>query len=974
MTTARLVVPTERHVERLACAGVVAETRTRLRGRLLAALAPDVVFASPAAVRLTLATTLGRDGASAAWSTDVDAAIGELRAGNVDPDDLADTGRARVLASAMLALDETLRARGETDPRRARVVLARALRVADPADVVRAVGSAHVAARGIVAWDMADLAWWRALDDSLSRAGGSAKLELPAIDRHLDPDRDRTPLEVVSDEIAPALESPPLQEPLDAPLGDMSFHGPFDGGDRVEIRSAVDARGQARAVVDAVVRALESGASIERIAIAVPADHPDVLSPIAELLESAGVASSGAVSACASGLASCALDALSIASRGLRRESVAALLRSPYVRLAEGATTSRALARALEETATERGDDSVSSLEATARAWSDAESFDVVPLSRRVGEILSLGDMAKTIGEQVATTRAMWAALGIEPRVDGVAAAVLARDSAPRGLARADVRASARDARAWSRIEATLDALARLASPAISSDELRAEIELALDTPSRTDAVAAASAVRIASLEDFAGEPLDLLVLVDANEGGIGSPPARTSLLTGVVVTGDPSRTSLPSHRARTARALAELAVAASGARRVVVCHRDRESDGTLLPPARLVTWLLENGVVATRWSAAPLAGAALTRAEARLDAIAAGAPVAPDASRRAEIERAREALFETPNAAPNDVCGVIALDAARAEALRDATGGGERALAITSLEQIAQCPFKGFASVVLRARGDAMLGEAPEARELGTLVHRALAAAFVATGAMWRKQPRDRDAILARALASADIVLNEGDPESSLRRLARMRARDDVVAVLEWSLADDAWSFARAEQAFGSERTASWPALVLEDGSTSVRLRGSIDRVDTDVSARAIRAIDYKTSEAAANAASKSLGETTFQAALYASAAVAALDATSADAIYLPTNGRALRPGYARSERATAAWRYAIEDVEGRPRAERRALDVVRSLRDGVVAPHPADPSICMSCSFDGGCRKPRFAIARADDDEGTE
>ncbi len=599
----------------------------------------------------------------------------------------------------------------------------------------------------------------------------------------------------------------------------------------------------------------------------------------------------------------------------------------------------------------------------------------MVPLSRRVGEILSLGQMARTVAEQVATTRAMWSALGIGPRIDGVAAGALARDGASRGLARADVRASARDARAWSQIETTLDVLARMTSPAISSDELRAEIELALDATPAVDAAASAAAVRIAPLDELAGDPLDLLVLVDTNEGGVGSPPARTSLLTGVVVTGDPSRTSLATHRARTARALAELAVAASDARRVVVCHRDRESDGTLLPPARLVTWLLENGVVATRWSAAPLAGRPLTRAEARLDAIAADGAIAPDASRRAAVEHAREALFEMPNAAPSEVCGVITLDTERALALRNATGGGERALAITSLEQIAQCPFKGFASVVLRARGDAMLGEAPEARELGTLVHRALAAAFVATEAMWRTQPRDREAIRARALASAEIVLNEGNPESALRRLARMRARDDVVAVLEWSLADETWTFARAEQAFGSERASSWPALVLDDGTTRALLRGSIDRVDTDIAGRAIRAIDYKTSEAAANAASKSLGETTFQAALYASAATAALDATSTDAIYLPTNGRALRPGYTPSERATATWKAAIEDVGGRTRAEARALEVVHDLRDGRVAPHPADPSICASCSFDGGCRKPRFAIARAaDDDEGSE
>jgi RecB family exonuclease len=974
MTHARIVVPSDRHVERLACAGVVAETRARLCDRLYVALAPEVRLASPAEVRLTLRAALARTPAGAR-AADVDAAIGELRAGAVDPEDLATTGRAGGLGATMRALDDALRARGAIDPRRAPLVLARALRAADPREVVAALGSNHVVARGIVAWDMADLAWWRALDDSLSRARGSATIELPSIDRRLDADRDRTPLEVVHDEIARALDAPPHVDSIEAPLGDLSFQGALgEGVHRVEVRSAVDAHGQARAAVDAVLRALEAGANVERIAVAAPTGSPDVVSPVVELLDAAGIATSAASSARGSGLAACALDALSVAAHGMRRESVAALLRSPYVRLAEGPKTSRALARALEETATERGHDTVTSLEATARAWPESESYDVVPLSRRVGEILSLGAEARTISEQVGATRAMWSALGLEPRVDGVAAAALARDGAPRSLARADVRACAKDARAWNVIAATLDALARVPSPRISSDELRAEIESALDADAVGEGERDAAAVRILPIEALAGEPLDLLVLLDVNEGGLGSPPSRTTLLSGVVVTGDPSRTSLASAPLRAARALAELAAAASGARHVVVCHRDRARDGTLLAPGRLATWLVESGVAHARWSAAPLAGRPLSGGEARLDAVASGSGLAPDASRRAAIEHAREQLFERPGAAPTDVCGVVLLDDARATALRHATGGDERPLAVTSLEQIAQCPFKGFASVVLRARGDAMLGEAPEARELGTLVHRALAAAFVATDAMWKRRPRDREEILGRALSAADIVLGEGDPESALRRLARLRARDDVVAVLEWSLADETWSFARAEQAFGASSRASWPPLVLDDGVTRVALRGSIDRVDADVSGRAIRAIDYKTSEAAATSAAKSLGETTFQAPVYASAAAQALHATATDALYLPTNGRALRPGYTRSDRATGTWNHAIEDVGGRTRAEARALDVVRELRSGYVAPRPADASVCASCSFDGACRKPRFAIARTEDDEASE
>lgn len=49
----------------------------------------------------------------------------------------------------------------------------------------------------------------------------------------------------------------------------------------------------------------------------------------------------------------------------------------------------------------------------------------------------------------------------------------------------------------------------------------------------------------------------------------------------------------------------------------------------------------------------------------------------------------------------------------------------------------------------------------------------------------------------------------------------------------------------------------------------------------------------------------------------------------------------------------------------------ERRALAVVRSVREGRLAPTPADESACRTCAVSGGCRKPRFAMAPADEEE---
>ena len=51
----------------------------------------------------------------------------------------------------------------------------------------------------------------------------------------------------------------------------------------------------------------------------------------------------------------------------------------------------------------------------------------------------------------------------------------------------------------------------------------------------------------------------------------------------------------------------------------------------------------------------------------------------------------------------------------------------------------------------------------------------------------------------------------------------------------------------------------------------------------------------------------------------------------------------------------------------------EARAIDVVRRVRLGGIAPRPGDESACARCDSRGACRKPRFAIAREDDDGGT-
>ncbi|MDF2696323.1 MAG: ATP-dependent nuclease, subunit, partial [Labilithrix sp.] len=181
MTTGELfVVPAERHVERLAREGKRGETRTSLRARLAAALLPDVRFADSRETRLTLAVALeqararagqldlfgaggssddpllaalrGRGGAS--WVRAVaaiDEAIGALRSRGATEAHLERVrgagvapARARTLAAAMRALDETLAAARQParDGRLLGAALVPAIRDAG-ADAVSAVLGAH---------------------------------------------------------------------------------------------------------------------------------------------------------------------------------------------------------------------------------------------------------------------------------------------------------------------------------------------------------------------------------------------------------------------------------------------------------------------------------------------------------------------------------------------------------------------------------------------------------------------------------------------------------------------------------------------------------------------------------------------------------------------------------------------------------------------------------------------------------------
>ncbi len=1022
----RLIVANERQVERLALSGAHAETRASLQRRLLERLAPEVRLATPEETRLVLAESLrgaaeddvllgplatahaegqGRRarGAGAAWlgATDaLDDAVGTLRAAGANADALARvqalggaTGtRAATLRRAFTALDSGLLAAGLVDGRAAWEHLVKALGAADPEVVAQAVGALHVRARHVLVWETADLAWWRALDDVLRRCGGSATLELPAFEHRLDAERDRDPLEVLVDDVARRSDEAPETRILAARFGDLRLEGSPPSLEGIEVRAAADATAQAHAVVDAIARALSEGVPVENVAIALPRIDEETLVPLRVALDEAKIPfhDSRGPAPTAAPIVAFALRVHRIASRGLPRREVAALLRSRYVdaRAIAGVDDAREargllhdVARVLEDTPTVAAPDEASALEETVRAGRRGDPEARARVVRALAEILGAVEHAKTRGAHARAARELWQKLGLPGRAGFDARRTLATDEVPDGIARAELRALSRDAHAWEVLMGALEAYetaierTRLARRPASPEVFRHELERALEAGAPPPGAARALAVRIGRLPEVSGDALACLVVMDVNEGVLPASPPRDALLSEGLLEAlrklDPRRAPAAAS-VRAARELGALAVASADVPRLVLTTRGRGDDGAALAPAPLAAWLLRGGVATSRWIGT-MSGAPLTPRAARLRAILAGrretiAELVPEAARRAATEALRESWHGRQDVDPKTARESILLgDVSPSHLAELASRTGVRAedpLPVTSLERFARCAFQGYAAHLLGAKDRTIQGETPDPREHGNLVHDALAAAFAATGPMWRERPRDHEAIHVRALDAADGVFRREAAGSALRRVALDRAREDVVRVLAFSLADETWDFGFAERSFGEARDPeTWPPLTLDHGGARLSLRGRIDRVDLahdDVGSA--RVIDYKTSKTAGLAATyRDLGRTALQLPLYALAARRALARAFADGVYLPLGD--LAPSFRLSPQMQKRWKGLFEKEADAPAPiEARALEVVGRVREGKLAPRPADPGVCAKCSYDGGCRRPRF------------
>ena len=175
-----------------------------------------------------------------------------------------------------------------------------------------------------------------------------------------------------------------------------------------------------------------------------------------------------------------------------------------------------------------------------------------------------------------------------------------------------------------------------------------------------------------------------------------------------------------------------------------------------------------------------------------------------------------------------------------------------ERGVAPTPLERYARCPFRYFAADVLQLTPvRPTISDGPDARVLGTFCHAALRRCYemlLPTG--WPEKPVTDDTIdfcIETAVAEASLEI-EGEHRTGhflLWERAKARISDVITAAVD----DDGRRFRESPFVPVAFEVAAEGLLVdiPGEGSTPLKIRGRIDRLDRHRESGMLRIIDYK-------------------------------------------------------------------------------------------------------------------------------
>jgi RecB family exonuclease len=961
--------------------------------QLAAALAPDVAFAPPHAVRFLAREALvglksdlvpaSDDPAVAtALSFTLDRTLSDLRGAGTTVAHLREEGspRACVLADIWEHVDDALLRAGLADPRTALRALTERLRGERSEEILAAV-AASITVTGMIGLTREELTMLEAVHTASRRGGGGGiRLELPRLSSLLAA-ASGDAVARVADELERrwgALEDPPEIEWC-----------PTSGGAPDAVIVARTADGEARAVASHIAGALSRGTPLDRIAIVVPSLDDTYLEPLRSRLDDSRIPfveprGRTVVRAPATQLA---LSILALAEGPVRRDQLIDLLRAPGLspslwleatEQSDAAARLLSLAHRLGELPVESDDTGQQLIRAlekhSARAPDDA--WMPSALGHLVRELRSLAEGEPNAGPKppalptlvqrfLALIRRL--RLGATPS-DALEMALRADEADEPRQGTLTLRAHAERAAALRALQGTCRAFVTAALSVGLSDrptspkQLAAELELALrelgDGLCAGRGPARAAAVRIATPVDLAGLEHDLVLVTGLGAGAYGGPPAASELLDERVRKSLPASCRPPSPAERHATAQAELAWTLAGSSHVVLTYSATDGDEEVAPHD-LVRWGLS---LVERPQEEPASRVASTAScpdarSAELAALAAGAPPQGDLAARVAIERGRAAFFLDPRAPADLHNGRIALaDPAATHDFFAAIGGAspDRPIAVTAIDRAAACPFAGFAYRVLAVRRIEEQAEAADGRDRGLMVHRALRAAFDAIRLVGATG--DRDALLAVARKAADDELDVLSPMAPLRRVAVTDAVADTLAVVAQTLASETpMRCVATEQRFGARSPTSWRALELSgDDGPVVFVEGQIDRVDVAGDGARARVVDYKTGKRPAR---DDHGKTAFQLALYAAVVARELRVSDVEAVYVSVSSRGLVDTSPKADEG----RLALGAQRGE--AIDAARRVVLGLWRGEVPPRPATAATCASCDARDVCRRPAIA-----------
>lgn len=182
----------------------------------------------------------------------------------------------------------------------------------------------------------------------------------------------------------------------------------------------------------------------------------------------------------------------------------------------------------------------------------------------------------------------------------------------------------------------------------------------------------------------------------------------------------------------------------------------------------------------------------------------------------------------------------------------------------VTALQQFVTCPFRFFASTLLGITRPYADTPDLDHRTRGDWLHRALARVYQRHAAAWQRlgpAPDDthREAIMQQARESLTATAAELD-EALARHAPAFRAHalEQLTAMITDAVLADLAQWQQAgpqalhptyfEWEFGMHDS---PPCTLEDGDTTIAIRGKIDRIDINTPLRESLVIDYKTGKA---------------------------------------------------------------------------------------------------------------------------